>query len=318
MVSCLCQIDKEMRTMAWEAGLIEWIQKALGSFIGPVGKVLSFIAGEIGLLLLLLIVLFCWKKETGKRLALIITALNTWLPMLKAAVMRPRPFIEYPDRVQGIADVGNNASLDNVSAHGYSFPSTHSASAVGLFIPLANEVKKKWMWIVAIALSFLVGVSRMVTGMHYLTDILAGWALGLVGAGICLFLEAKVKNEWIRHLILLVSVLPGLIFVRTEDYYTSLGLLIGLIAAIHFEEKFVNFRDTRNIWAMILRVAGSFAIYYVLNTLLKMPFSKEFLAGGTMAALLVRMARYAIIIFVIIGVYPKAFPLFEKIGKKKQ
>ena len=125
-----------------------------------------------------------------------------------------------------------------------------------------------------------------------------------------------MKNEWIRHLILLATVLPGLFFVRTEDYYTSLGLVIGLIAAIHFEEKFVNFRDTRNIWAMILRVVGAFAIYYVLNTLLKLPFSKEFLSGGTMEAFLVRMVRYAVIIFVVIGIYPKVFPLFEKVGKK--
>ena len=110
--------------------------------------------------------------------------------------------------------------------------------------------------------------------------------------------------------------LPGLFFVRTEDYYTSLGLMIGLIAAIHFEAKYVNFRDTRNIWAMILRVAGAFAVYFVLNTVLKLPFSKEFLAGGTMGAFLVRAARYAVIIFVIIGIYPKVFPLFEKIGKK--
>ena len=29
-------------------------------------------------------------------------------------------------------------------------------------------------------------------------------------------------------------------------------------------------------------------------------------------------ARYAIIIFVMIGVYPKVFPLFEKIGKKEK
>ena len=53
-----------------------------------------------------------------------------------------------------------------------------------------------------------------------------------------------------------------------------------------------------------------------MYSLLKLPFSKDFLAGGTMAALLVRTARYAVIIFVIIGIYPKAFPLFEKIGKK--
>ena len=55
----------------------------------------------------------------------------------------------------------------------------------------------------------------------------------------------------------------------------------------------------------------------MLNKLLKMPFSADFLTGGTLEAFLVRTARYAIIVFVMIGVYPKAFPLFEKIGKKK-
>ena len=301
--------------MEWEAELIEWIQKTLGSLNSTVGTVLSFAGGEIGLMLVSLIILFCWRKESGKRLALIVTAVNTWLPMIKAVVMRPRPYMEHPGRIQGIADFGNSASLDNVAAQGYSFPSTHSASAVALFIPLAHEVRKKWMWIAAVIIAFLVGASRAVNGMHYPTDILAGWALGLAGAGIWLLLERKVKNGWIRHLILLATVLPGLFFVRTEDYFTSLGLLIGLIAAIHFEEKFVNFKDTRNIWAMILRVAGAFALYYVLNTLLKLPFSKEFLSGETLQAFLVRTVRYSLIIFVIVGIYPKVFPLFEKIGK---
>lgn len=302
--------------MEWEAGLIEWTQKSLGSLNDAIGKVLSFIGGEIGMMLALLIILFCWKKEVGKRLALIITAVNTWLPMIKAVVMRPRPYMDYPDRVKGVADVGNKAPLDDVAAHGYSFPSIHSASTMALFIPLAAEVKKKWMWIAAVVITFLVGISRAVAGMHYPTDIMAGWVLGLAGAGICLLLEKKVKNEWIRHLILLVSALPGLFFVRTEDYFTSLGLLIGLIAAIHYEERFVNYRDTRNILAMILRVAGAFAIYYVMNTLLKLPFSKDYLSGGTLGAFLIRAARYGVIIFTIFGIYPKAFPLFEKIGVK--
>ena len=303
--------------MEWEVRLIEWIQNTLGSLNGTVGKVLGFVGGELGLLLVLMIVLFCWKKETGKRLAVTITLVNTWLPMIKAAVMRPRPYMQYPDRVKGVADVGGSASLENIAAQGYSFPSTHSASVTALFVPLAGEVKKKWMWIAASVLILLVGVSRAISGMHYPTDILAGWTLGLAGAGICLLLERKVTNEWARHLIMLLSVLPGVFFVRTEDYFTSLGLLTGLIAAIHFEEKFVNFRDTRNIPAMILRVTGAFALYFTLNTLLKLPFSREFLAGGTLKAFLVRAARYAVIIFVIIGVYPKVFPLFEKIGRRQ-
>ena len=306
-----------MKNMEWEVQLIEWIQKTLGSLNSTVGAVLSFVGGELGLMLILLMILFCWKKECGKRLTLIIAAMNTWLPMIKAVVLRPRPYMEHPDRVYGVADVGNSASLDDIAAQGYSFPSTHSASATALFIPLANEVKKKWMWIAAIVISLLVGVSRAITGMHYPTDILVGWALGLVGAGFCLLLERKVKNEWLRHLILLITVLPGLFYVRTDDYFTALGMLIGLIAAFHYEEKFVNFSDTRNIFAMILRMVGAFALYFALNTLLKLPFSKEFLSGGTLPAFLVRTARYAIILFVIIGIYPKVFPLFEKVGMKK-
>ena len=293
--------------MEWEVGLIEWTQKSLGSLNDAIGKVLSFIGGEIGMMLALLIILFCWKKEVGKRLALIITAVNTWLPMIKAVVMRPRPYMDYPDRVKGVADVGNKAPLDDVAAHGYSFPSIHSASTMALFIPLAAEVKKKWMWIAAVVITFLVGISRAVAGMHYPTDIMAGWVLGLAGTGICLLLEKKVKNEWIRHLILLVSALPGLFFVRTEDYFTSLGLLIGLIAAIHYEERFVNYRDTRNILAMILRVAGAFAIYYVMNTLLKLPFPSAILEASNFLAHLIRTLRYTIVGFVSIGVYPMVF-----------
>ena len=132
--------------MEWEVGLIEWIQRTLGSLNSAVGTVLSFIGGEIGLLLVLLIVLFCWKKKTGLRLALIITMVNTWLPVVKAIVLRPRPYMQYPGRVKGVADFGNSAPLEDVAAHGYSFPSIHSASVMSLFIPLAQEVKKRWMW----------------------------------------------------------------------------------------------------------------------------------------------------------------------------
>ena len=303
--------------MEWEVSLSEWLQKTIGNLNGTFISALGFLGGEMGLLLVTLIILFCWKKETGKRLALIIAAVNSWLPMIKSVVLRPRPYMEYPDRVRGVADVGTSEPLENVAAHGYSFPSMHSASVMALLIPLAREVKKKWMWILSGVIIFLVGLSRSITGMHYPTDVLAGWVLGLVCIGIFTLLEKKVKNEWIRHLILLASVLPGVFYVRTDDYFTALGLMIGLIAAIHFEEKYVNFSDTRNVWAMILRVVGAFAIYFVMNKLLKLPFSNEFLTNGTLESFLVRTARYAVTVFVITGVYPKVFPLFEKIGKKK-
>ncbi|MBR7070930.1 MAG: phosphatase PAP2 family protein [Clostridia bacterium] len=303
--------------MEWEVRLIEWVQHNLGVLGLTVGKIFSFLGGETGMLLAVLIVLFCWKKELGMRLALVVAAVNAWLPMIKVVVLRPRPYIDYPSRVKTheLSDPG--AAPQNIAAQGYSFPSSHAASASVIYPSLARNTKKKWLWFVAIAIVLLVGFSRIAEGMHYPTDILAGWILGFVGIGVMALLEKFVKREWIRSALLLATALPGVFFVRTQDYFTSLGLLVGVIAAIPFERKYIRFEDTKNVWAMILRTVLAFAIYFILNKLMKLPFRSEFLDSGSFAALLIRAIRYALIIFVIFGIYPKAFPLYEKIGKKK-
>ena len=58
------------------------------------------------------------------------------------------------------------------------------------------------------------------------------------------------------------------------------------------------------------------ALYFGLNTLLKLPFPKELLESATLAAYLIRTTRYAVIIFIDLGVYPMLFKLTAKIGKK--
>ena len=291
------------------------MQNSFGDLSRLIGRIFAFIGGETGLLIMVFAVMFCWKKEVGQRLALILATVNAYLPMIKAAVLRPRPYIEYPDRVEAQALVDSDTSAQDVAAQGYSFPSMHSASVPASYITLAHSAKKKWLWILAICLTFLVGVFRVAVGMHYPTDVLAGWVFGFAVIGIFSLLDRLVEKEWIRHLILLVLALPGLFFVRTQDYFISLGMLIGLCVALPFEKKYVGFQDTRNVFAMIFRMVGAFAIYFVMNTLLKMPFRSEYLASTRLDAFLIRTLRYAVIIFVIMGVYPKIFPLFEKLKR---
>ena len=95
-------------------------------------------------------------------------------------------------------------------------------------------------------------------------------------------------------------------------------MLAAMTFVFPYEQKHVNFQDTRNIWAMILRVLGALGVYAGLNTVLKLPFSSEFLNNGSLGAGLVRSLRYGMILFVILGVYPRVFPLFEKVGKKRE
>ena len=304
--------------MEWEANLIEWLQKYVSNVQNTEGfaKFFDFFGAETGLLMVVLIVMFCWKKTAGQRLTLIVACVNMWLPMIKSVVLRPRPYMEHPDKVRALALSDEGAEAMDVAAQGYSFPSMHSASVPALYFALANEVKKKWLWILAGIMTVVVGFSRVVAGMHYPTDVLAGWALGFAVIGVFALLDRYIKKEWAIHLILLISAVPGLFYVRTTDYFTALGCLIGAIAAIWFERKYVNYEDTRRFPAMLLRVIGAILIYLVVNTLLKLPFDKEFLAGTSIAAFLIRTARYAIIMFLILGVYPMMFPLFERVGKK--
>ena len=301
--------------MEWEAQLIEWLQTSLSN-AADFAKYFDFFGAETGLLILVLVVMFCWKKKAGQKLALIVSCVNLWLPMIKSVVLRPRPYMEYPDRVQPFALSDEGAAAMDVAAQGYSFPSMHSASIPAVYFWLAKEAKKNWLWIVAGVLTVLVGVSRVVAGMHYPTDVLAGWILGFAMIGVFMLLDRYVHKEWLYYLILLISAIPGLFYVRTTDYFTALGCLIGAVAAFPFERKYVNFKNTRRIPAMLLRVFGAVLIYLVVNKLLKLPFDKQFLAGTSLAAFLIRTARYAIIMFLIMGVYPKAFPLFERVGRK--
>ena len=300
----------------WEVKLIEWLQQNMGAAGTFAARTASFIGGETVSLLLLIVMLFCYKKEAGKRVARTVLTASMWFPMIKNVVLRVRPYMVHQDNIKVLQVVEADADPMDIIQQGFSFPSGHGATAVSLFGSIAREARRRWMWTLAIVMPLLIGFSRIAVGVHYPTDVLAGWAVGLAAIGFNILLEKIVKQDWLRYVILLVISLPGIIWCQSRDYFTSLGLLIAAAVAFPFEAKYTRFQDTRNIWAMILRTIGAFAIYFALNTVLKMPFSKEWLDSGTLAANLVRTARYAVILFVVIGIYPKVFPLFEKVGKK--
>ena len=80
-----------------------------------------------------------------------------------------------------------------VEISGASFPSGHSLlSAVvyltlGAFLARLVEPLKLRIYVIIVAFTFtfLVGLSRMYLGVHYPTDVLAGWTVGLLWAVLC-------------------------------------------------------------------------------------------------------------------------------------
>ncbi len=74
-----------------------------------------------------------------------------------------------------------------------SFPSGHSLNAAVVYLTLGSmlaglsreRAHKLYFFTVALLLTLLVGVSRVYMGVHYPTDVLAGWFAGLSWALVC-------------------------------------------------------------------------------------------------------------------------------------
>jgi undecaprenyl-diphosphatase len=72
-----------------------------------------------------------------------------------------------------------------VNVYNLSFPSGHSANAMMVYVAmalmLADERRTFWLGS-ALLLSILIGLSRTMLGVHWPSDVLAGWSFGLLWA----------------------------------------------------------------------------------------------------------------------------------------
>lgn len=84
-----------------------------------------------------------------------------------------------------------------------SFPSGHSMLSAVIYLSLAvllgqletGRAIKIYLLGVALGLSFLVGITRIYLGVHYPTDVLAGWCVGLAWALGCWLVAQYIRRD---------------------------------------------------------------------------------------------------------------------------
>lgn len=134
------------------------------------------------------IVLLFFKKtrlEYGMPLGIAVSCSATIQTIIKVIVHRPRPPVENFLILQG----------------GFSFPSGHSCSGLvfyGLFAYLllyttVDKTVYKTVGILFIVLAIIIGLSRIYVGVHYPTDVLGGWSLGLAILTVAISIIEKRK-----------------------------------------------------------------------------------------------------------------------------
>ncbi len=140
-------------------------------------------------------VAYLWMARQGRAAVFVVASVAGalfWITVFKLGFDRPRP-----DLVPHIMDVRSP-----------SFPSGHSAAAASVYLTLGVLVarfqsrRRLQLFFIGLAVSVavLVGISRVYLGVHWPSDVVAGWTLG-GGWALCCWLAAT----WLRQR----RVLPG-------------------------------------------------------------------------------------------------------------
>lgn len=156
----------------FEASIILWIQENLRGALDSLVVFITHLGDEGYLWIALGIVLLFWKKTRPIGVTVLLSLLFDFLIVnvtLKGLVARPRPFVVNEAIVPLIGGVSPYRS----------FPSGHSGGSFAAMLALYKWVPKK-IGVPALVLASLVALSRLYVGVHYPTDILGGFIVGLV------------------------------------------------------------------------------------------------------------------------------------------
>jgi membrane-associated phospholipid phosphatase len=292
---------------------VPWLIKPMAFFNNQVS--------EIFYILLVATIYWCWNTTLGLRMGILLISTQGIKSFTKLVLHQPRPF--WVDPVVR----AYNAETS------FGIPSGHAVDATVVFGGIAAWIGKLWAWVVAILLILYIGISRVVIGVHFPTDVLAGWLLGAIILLVYLklekpgaeFLKKQSTYQQIGYVflgslgmilinLLAVAVLrkfkmpeiwivnfdkafPGQIFdpLSISSTFSSAGVLFGLGLGFILVRKQGGFNPGGRAWHRIARFALGLTGLVIIYIGLDVIFDSIGLGNKDLPGNIFRYARYGMV-----------------------
>jgi membrane-associated phospholipid phosphatase len=211
--------------------------------------------------------------------------------------------------------------LSGVHAPNYSLPSAHAQNSMVMWGWMGLKSRRWWMGVLSVTLIGLVGLSRVYIGVHWLGDVVAGWAVGILILIAMWKLEEPTRsflskyNPNLQYLGVVIFGLGALILTETLSPLTAVGLaanfgpsgglIIGLGIGLALEKRYVNFEiaPKQEKWRTALRVIFGLIIVFAVAASLSLMLPEEVYWMGAI--------QYALVTISVIFIWPL---LFKKLG----
>jgi undecaprenyl-diphosphatase len=155
---------------AWDRAVLSALHNAQRSWATDLAWTITWLGDWLVLVPLALAgaLLLLWRKTWQDALALLVAVAAVRIVVAGQKVLfgRARPDVE-PLMVE----------------YSHSFPSAHAANSAITFLALAILLTRAgWALPAACAVTAVVGLSRMVLGVHWPSDVVGGWAFAVLAA----------------------------------------------------------------------------------------------------------------------------------------
>ena len=166
--------------------LLQIQQHLRSDLLTPFMKIITFLGngGWFWILCAVILLVVPRTRKTGYAavISLIFGAIITNL-LLKNIVARPRPFTE----IQGLVPLITKPT-------DFSFPSGHTTASFAVALVMLRMLPGKY-GIPAVVLAALIAFSRLYLGVHYPTDVLAGFLVALMGSILSVWIVKKKMDK---------------------------------------------------------------------------------------------------------------------------